>query len=166
MLLRFFLVFAILAQLQSCKTQQNLSTKMDIARSNDLTTLNLNSIKIDKEYIGIYNGTAYNAIKLADGYQYASEHIASGLLGGKGVDVMVIESNTDLKSQDILFKHSKVEDRIKTIYDQNGNKANYTDASNLSLNGWVVGENGRAYVETIFAGGYNIQCLHYRVLIK
>lgn len=46
-----------------------------------------------------------------------------------------------------------------------------TDASGLSigakddLNGYIVGTNGRAKVQTIGAGGYNIQCFHFRTLI-
>lgn len=46
-----------------------------------------------------------------------------------------------------------------------------TDYSDLyltgpAINGIVVGERGRVRLETILAGGWNIQCLHNRVLVK
>ena len=46
-----------------------------------------------------------------------------------------------------------------------------TDASNLKvggkgdLNGFIIGENGKAKVETIGAGGWNIQRWHLRTLV-
>lgn len=46
-----------------------------------------------------------------------------------------------------------------------------TDASGLEightgeLDGYVIGDKGTAHVHTIGAGGYNIQCFHFRVLV-
>lgn len=46
-----------------------------------------------------------------------------------------------------------------------------TDASGLKvgakgdLNGNIIGERGTAHVQTIGAGGYNIQCFHFRTLV-
>ena len=47
-----------------------------------------------------------------------------------------------------------------------------TDAKGLEIglngeiNGVIIGEKGKAEINTIAAGGWNIQCYHYRVLVK
>lgn len=61
---------------------------------------------------------------------------------------------------------------LDLIHRINGAVGEITDASNLKLgaegqiNGFIIGKDGKAKVETIGAGGYNIQCFHYRTLIN
>lgn len=63
------------------------------------------------------------------------------------------------KYEDLVNRISKVTGEIKDC--------NYLYiGDNGSINGYVIGEKAKANVETIMAGGYNIQCLHYRVLVK
>jgi len=62
--------------------------------------------------------------------------------------------------------------RIKLIARIEKKAGAILDASNLSIgvngeiNGTIIGDIKTVTIETIYAGGYNIQCLHYRVLIK
>lgn len=66
------------------------------------------------------------------------------------------------KRKKILDLLSRVKDIIGTIM----------DASNLSIGykgdivGTIVGDKGKCRIETIGAGGYNIQCYHFRTLIN
>ena len=65
-------------------------------------------------------------------------------------------------------KKAKMLDLINRI---NHVVGSITDAEGLrikagNLNGVVLGETGAVRVETIGAGGYNIQCFHYRTLIQ
>lgn len=71
-----------------------------------------------------------------------------------------VKNEADRKYDDIIERTNAVVGEIK-------------DASGLcvgstrgELNGFIVGERGKAEVESILAGGYNIQCLHIRTLIK
>lgn len=66
-------------------------------------------------------------------------------------------------------KKAKMIDLINRINNEIGE---ILDASNLeiskkgNLDGIIVGEKGSVRIETIGAGGYNIQCFHYRTLIN
>ena len=90
------------------------------------------------------------------------------------------EYNTETKQYDRVFNR----DRLQKELDQEAN-AKYddiiertnaicgkiTDARGLwvsakgDLDGIIIGERGKAKVQTIGAGGYNIQCFHFRTLV-
>lgn len=70
-----------------------------------------------------------------------------------------LENEKQIKILDLT---SRVNEVVGTITD-----ARHLDVSNSgNLNGFIIGEKGKAHVETITAGGYNIQCFHYRTLVS
>lgn len=97
-----------------------------------------------------------NWMKLSKWHKMAAEYS----------DDILIEELEILLNKDIEAKRysliSKVEKIVGTI----------TDASNLSvgydgdINGIIIGTDGKCNVSTISAGGYNIQCYHFRCLVK
>ena len=63
------------------------------------------------------------------------------------------------KYQDLV---TRVTEKVGDILDASGLRIG---RQNGEINGIVTGSKGQAKVETISAGGYNIQCFHYRVLV-
>lgn len=69
-----------------------------------------------------------------------------------------LKADADEKYDDIIERTNEITGKI-------------TDASALvigakgELNGYIIGERGKAKVQTIGAGGYNIQCFHFRTLV-
>lgn len=80
-------------------------------------------------------------------------------------DVLDVEKLDRDLAREAELKYDDIIERTNLI------TGTITDASGLSvggkgdLNGFIVGERGTAKVTTIGAGGYNIQCYHFRTLI-
>lgn len=77
--------------------------------------------------------------------------------------------NSEKLAKDLIQEaNAKYDDIIERTNEITGK---ITDASGLSvgekgeLNGYITGERGKAKVHTIGAGGYNIQCYHFRTLV-
>lgn len=91
---------------------------------------------------------------LADARAYYEE---KGKLDKQMDDILACERKR--KSLYITYKVYKMVGKIidaEEIY----------EANDGNINGYIVGENGRCKVETIIAGGHNIQCRHFRVLVS
>ena len=63
---------------------------------------------------------------------------------------------------------SYVMDLIRRVTKKVGTITDYSDLTvrGPAINGRITGDRGSTYVDTITAGGYNIQRLHYRVILR
>lgn len=103
----------------------------------------------------------YREVKVKDGeYEYLRGYTVENTLEGALARLEKdLEQEANRKYDFIIERTNKI---VGTI----------TDASNLKigakddLNGYIIGERGVAKVQTIGAGGYNIQCFHFRTLIN
>ena len=98
--------------------------------------------------VGHYEDSSINSDYVYDSYKVNTEKLTQ-----------ILKEEKNRKYEDLVKRVTAVTGTIK-------------DASKLSIgkqqgeiNGIVIGERSKAKVETISAGGYNIQCFHYRVLV-
>lgn len=93
---------------------------------------------------------------------------------GDGIIFRMLEISNELEREEWLERTMEEEKRAKLL-DLIGRimstVGTITDASALyigpegDINGYIVGTEGKAKIQTIGAGGYNIQCFHFRTLI-
>lgn len=80
--------------------------------------------------------------------------------------VLDLEKLTKVLNEEANRKYDFIIERTNAIV------GTITDANHLEigekgdLNGYIIGTKGTAKVQTIGAGGYNIQCFHFRTLIN
>ena len=63
-------------------------------------------------------------------------------------------------------KYDFIVERTNAIVGEITDASGLTVGSKDDLNGYIIGTRGTAKVQTIGAGGYNIQCFHFRTLIN
>ena len=68
--------------------------------------------------------------------------------------------------REVKAKYDDLVYRMKNAVGEIQDCSHLRIAGNGSINGIISGTNGKAKMETITAGGWNIQCLHYRVLVN
>lgn len=92
---------------------------------------------------------------------------------GFTLELASIRNSSDRLSRLNSFLDREVDSKRLDFFSRcDGIVGNIIDASNLrvgdngSINGVIIGDLGRAQIDTIFAGGYNVQRLHYRVLVN
>ena len=80
-------------------------------------------------------------------------------------DEQIHKANMQDAKMLIIDLYYRVKKITGEITDWSGIRATQGTWGAAVLNGFVIGKEGRAYVESILAGGYNIQRLHVRVLV-
>lgn len=116
---------------------------------------------VEEEYVDWHGRIRKQKVKVEDGkYEYLAPYS-----GERTIEEAAAKLEKDLK-QEAERKYDFIIERTNAIVGK------ITDASGLrigakeDLNGYIIGERGTAKVQTIGAGGYNIQCFHFRTLIN
>lgn len=137
--------------------------------------------KEDREYCNWWNSERHTASKeeikererqnraakkmFTSEWSYMMPYIEEKYNGEAHETVLNIEKLDKDLTRDAELKYDDIINRTCEVIGK------ITDASGLSvgakgeLNGYIIGENGTAKVNTIGAGGYNIQCFHFRTLV-
>lgn len=111
-----------------------------------------NKIKADMKEM------SFRELKAKYGFGYSEKAMES--------DEHIHQENIKAAKNIILDLINRVSYKTGEITDFSGLRINANNQGFAVLNGIVFGKKGSAEVESILAGGYNIQRLHVRVLVK
>lgn len=89
-------------------------------------------------------------------------HVTQFINGSNSYEENVVKDVAEEKKR----KYDYIIDKTNAIVGQITDAGNLSIGINGELNGFIVGDAGKASVKTIDAGGYNIQCYHFRTLIR
>lgn len=98
--------------------------------------------------------------------EYSKKYRGSDVQFKDKTDEQIHSSNIQDAKYLILDLYYRVKNITGEITDWSNVHACQGSYGMTVLNGFVIGKEGRAEIESILAGGYNIQRLHIRVLVK
>ncbi|WP_240421923.1 hypothetical protein [Paenibacillus periandrae] len=128
---------------------------------NEYTQLKQYVADYEAQSDGKYNRERYTAFKKTMKERFSSVAIDLTQYGREWETRLakILDSEKDNKRKMLILRVTKITGEITDA------KALHI-GDNGEINGIAVGEKGSARVETISAGGWNIQCFHFRVLVK
>ena len=115
----------------------------------------------EQEMISEYTGRPYKkSVKVAEGeWEYIHPYECKDTY-----EEAAEWLRADLKHE-ANRKYDFIIERVNAICGKITDASGLTIGAKQDLNGYIIGEKGTAHVQTIGAGGYNIQCYHFRTLI-
>ena len=141
-------------------TPEQADAKAEYEKISTLYHGKINGYYRDEPYTDRYGKPRTKHVKYQDGeLEYLDRY-----MGYSTIEEAEAKLNSDL-NRDAAAKYDDIVNRACCVV------GTITDAKGLSvgakgeLNGIVIGTKARARIETIGAGGYNIQCFHFRTLI-
>lgn len=112
-----------------------------------------------REYTNRWGKTVYTSDKVRDGeYEWLRAYT------GGTMEEALRKLEKDL-TREWARKYDFIIERTNAIVGTITDAANLKVGAKGDLNGYIVGTRGTAKIQTIGAGGYNIQCFHFRTLI-
>lgn len=114
-----------------------------------------------KYYTNRWGKEDYKEVKVAEG---KFEHLRP-YNGERTIEEALARLDKDLE-QEANRKYDFIIERTNHIVGEITDASQLTIGAKEDLNGYIIGTKGIAKVQTIGAGGYNIQCFHFRTLIN
>lgn len=152
------------ARLEALQTLPSLERYREIYKGRELT---------DSDLANLWPRKDVDAFLSERGLEYRQIQKKLNEFGDQ-ITFKLLEIRDDQEREAWLEKAMEEEKRAKLIDligHIMGTVGTITDAAALhigpegDINGYIVGTEGKAKIQTIGAGGYNIQCFHFRTLI-